>query len=137
MEDKVLNTNSRARLIDILLLVIIAVIHFIILSKYNLHESKQVLVGWGAVKALYPSVVSIFFGYLFLKIFIPSMGYNGTLKRLTLVLVTLLARYFFEGIDLCLGSGSWYNILGATLGAILLLSLILLRSFLVRKEVLV
>lgn len=128
MEKKVPQSTSRLRLIDTMLLIAIGVVHVIILSKFDLFKGEQVSDTWGVVKILYLGVVAVMFSYLLLKIFFPSKGYNRVSKKLTLLVATLLVRYFIDGIDIYLGSGSWYSLLGATLGALLVLVVILLRA---------
>lgn len=128
MEKKVPQSTSRLRLIDTMLLIAIGVVHVIVLSKFDLFKEEQVSDTWGVVKILYLGVVAVMFSYLLLKIFFPSKGYNRVSKKLTLLVATLLVRYFIDGIDIYLGSGSWYSLLGATLGALLVLVVILLRA---------
>lgn len=128
MEKKVPQSTSRLRLIDTMLLIAIGVVHVIILSKFDLFKGEQVSDTWGVVKILYLGVVAVIFSYLLLKIFFPSKGYNRVSKKLTLLVATLLVRYFIDGIDIYLGSGSWYSLLGAMLGALLVLVVILLRA---------
>ncbi|MDO4695747.1 hypothetical protein [Porphyromonas sp.] len=80
----------------------------------------------------YPSFSAVLVGYLAFKIYyaVKAKGnyINSIGKKYYLLSIVLLGNYLYEGLDIYLGKGDWWDMIAITFGGIFIIPFIYFRN---------
>lgn len=118
---------------EITLILLLLIIHICIVKLYRpyVYANFEISDGLTFVNN-YPSFSSVLLGYLVFKIY--SSGdpkvfeIFGVRWKYVLLACIVLGNYLFEGLDMILGKGDWYDMIAITLGGIFVFPLIHFRN---------
>lgn len=112
-----------------LLFVFLLVSHILFLWIYRPYAYAHYAetIGFNIVNN-YPSILAVPLGYLLVKICSVKIKINSLRIKLILLGSIMLGNYLYEGLDIYLGSGDWFDMLGITLGGIIVIPFIFLSS---------
>jgi len=108
---------------EIALILLLLIIHICVIKLYRpyVYANFEIKEGLSFVNN-YPSFSSVLLGYLVFKIYYSgdskALGIFGFRWKYFLLVGILLGNYLFEGLDMMLGKGDWYDMIAITLGGI-------------------
>lgn len=109
-----------------ILLVVLLTIHALFLFIYRpFAYSQYTELSNFSIANIYPSISCIPIGYLFIKLIPQKTNFENMRNKLYLLLCVMIGNWLYEGIDIYLGAGDWYDMIGITIGGIIVLPFIL------------
>ncbi len=112
----------------ILFFVILLVIHVVFLFFYRPFAYNQYAVlSRFSMANIYPSISCIPIGYLFIKLIPQKTKFKSVKNKSFLLLCVMLGNYLYEGLDIYLGAGAWYDMIGITIGGVIVLLFIFIN----------
>ena len=106
----------------ILFFVILLVIHVVFLFVYRPFVYNQYAeLSRFSMANIYPSISCIPICYLFIMLIPQKTKFKSVKNKFFLLLCVMLGNYLYEGLDIYLGAGDWYDMIGITIGGVIML----------------
>lgn len=123
--------QANAKRSELIMIVVLLVVHvfLVCLCRPYVYAHRDGKAGFAfAVLGSYPSFSAVLLEYLVFKIYYLEdskvRGVFGAKWKYVLLGSLMLGNYLYEGVDILIGGGDWYDMIAITLGGIFILPFI-------------